>query len=104
MVKSPLILLILWLPALTGAFFGPVVELGHHLYRTGKINVQGAGGIEFLYLAFAALTFLASAKTGVELLRERKAWGIACAAASIVLGIILLGVGFQRGAALLYAT
>ncbi len=104
-MKHPLTHLALWLPVPAGALFSPVVSLGHHLYRGGKIEVQGAAGLELLHLFLALVLMLTSAATAIQLLREeRRAWGIPCAVAAILLGLYLLGIGFQRGAALLYAT
>lgn len=97
--------LILWLPLAVGALFAPVVQLDQHLYRTGRIGVQGAAGIELLYLLITATAFLTSAATGIQIFKEQRTlWGIACATVAILLGLVLLGAGFRQGAALLYAT
>ena len=95
---------LIWLPAILGGLFPLVVKFDHHLYKQGTIGVRGAIGIEFLYLIACAAAVFAAIGAALQLIQAKK-WGhVISVIVSIVLCSIFIGVGFQNGAALLYAT
>lgn len=89
-------------PAILGGVFYLAVKLDHALFRSGAISARGAIGIELIVM----LAFLVSLPLSIAVaMRSDNRWtAFAIAAVSIAVGLMIVGFGFESGAALLYAT
>ncbi|WP_217351961.1 hypothetical protein [Ruegeria sp. HKCCD8929] len=91
-------------PILTGTGFVLLVLVGHWLFQSSLVSARVLIATEFLYLLAFALSLLVAAAAGFGGVREKSPVRTALAVASMLLGLCLVGIGFNRGAAILYAT
>ncbi|MEZ5325917.1 MAG: hypothetical protein R3F19_12755 [Verrucomicrobiales bacterium] len=103
-MKPSLTHFLIWLPVALGGMFCAVVKLDQWLYQVGKIGVRGAIGLEIAYLLLCSVGLLVSLSVGAQCFKQGKRWTFVWVGFSIVLGLIFIGMGFQCGAALVYAT
>ncbi len=103
-MKLILVHISIWLPAVMGALFPALVKLNHWMFQQSTINARDAIGIEMLFLAICALTVVAQLPLAIVWICKRKWWRLPCILVSVVVCIVLVIVGVQCGAAILYAT
>lgn len=94
----------IWFPALAGALFVATVKLGHMLYRQSIIGARGAIGLELAVFLACLAALVVALVLAFRLARARRWPALLGLAISLLLWFVLLGYGFQSGAALLYAT
>ena len=103
-MKRLLSFLFLVSPIILGLGFIATVAFGHWLFSNSIFGVRAVMVMEAAYLLAFSFSLIAAIAAVARSLRERNLLHGLLIAASVILGLYLLGVGFENGAALLYAT
>ena len=95
---------LLWLPAVLGGGFILVVTLGHWLYAQSIVGVRLLIGVEAIYLVVCAWALIVAVALAVRLIQLRTLGHLVWTAISVFLCLYFLSLGFNGGAAIVYAT
>lgn len=91
-------------PSVLGAGFPILVKLDHMMFGAGWITGRTAIGIEFFYLLIWLVCCLSAILLTVRFVRAGEAISVPGVILGLVIGVALVYVGINNGAAVLYAT
>ena len=103
-VKIDRSLVLIVMPAVFGAGFPLIVSSGQRLYAQSLVGVRFLIAAEAIYLLVCAFVLLAALAFAAQMVVEKKFVRLIWVVLSVAVFLYSLGIGFNYGAAILYAT